>query len=130
MKNEVHDHNCNSHEFYHGLHASHVRMNMVCVEIDGTLNTNPQVIIDTCVKHFTNIFGQECNLNDDITQARSLFFNSVTIISGQHVMFALEEDINEVVECVLSHLSVDKSLGWNGITNEFLKHLYNNSKDL
>ena len=45
-------------------------------------------------------------------------------------MFALEEDIKEEVECVLSHLSVDKSLGWNGITNEFLKHLYNNSKDL
>ena len=41
MKNEVHDHNCNSHKFYHGLQASHARMNVVIVEIYGTLNTNP-----------------------------------------------------------------------------------------
>ena len=68
MKNEVHDHNCNSHKFYHRLHASHARMNVVSVEIDGTLNINPQVIIDNCVKHFTNIFGHDCTLNDDITQ--------------------------------------------------------------
>ena len=37
-------------------------------------------------------------------------------------MFALEEDIKEEeVECVLSHLSVDKSPGWDDITNEFFK---------
>ena len=59
MKNALHDLNCHSHKFYHGLHASHARMNVVCVEIDGTLNTNPQVIIDNCGKHFTNIFGQD-----------------------------------------------------------------------
>ena len=122
MKNEVHDHNCHSHKFFHGLHASHARMNVVCVEIDGTLYTNPQVIIDECVKHFTNLFGQEGNRNDDITQATSMFFNSVTTIGGQHVMLALEEDIEEEeVECVLSHLSVDKSSGWDDITNEFFK---------
>ena len=58
MKNEVQDHNCNSHKFYHGLHASHARMNVVTVKIDGTLNTSPQVIIYNCAKYFTNIFGQ------------------------------------------------------------------------
>ena len=122
MKSEVHDHNCHSHKFFHGLHASHARMNVVCVEIDGTLNTNPQVIIDECVKHFKNLFGQEGNLNDDITQARSMFFNSVTTIGGQHDMRTMEEDIQEEeVEYVLSHLSVDKSPGWDGITNEFFK---------
>ena len=80
MKNEVHDHNCHSHNFFYGSHASYARMIIVCVEIDGTLNTNLQVIIDDC--HFTNLFGQECNLNDDITQVRSMFFNSITTIGG------------------------------------------------
>ena len=35
MKNEVHDHNCHSHKLFHGLYASHARMNVVCLEIDG-----------------------------------------------------------------------------------------------
>ena len=35
-------------------------------------------------------------------------------------MSALEEDIKEEeVEYVLSHLTIDKGLGWDGITNEF-----------
>ena len=122
MKNEVHDHNCNSHKFYHGLQASHARMNVVNVEIDGILNTNPQVIIDNCVKHFTNLFGQDRIMNDDITQAQSMLFNSVKVSGGQHDMIALEEDIKEEeVEYVLSHLASDKSPGWDGITNEFFK---------
>ena len=82
MKNEVHDHNCNSHKFYHGLQASHARMNVVSVEIDGTLNTNPQGIIDNCVKYCTNLFGQDCIMNDDITQGQSMLFNSVKV-SGE-----------------------------------------------
>ena len=45
-KKNVHDHNCNSQKFYHGLPASHARINVIHVEIDGTFNTNPQVIID------------------------------------------------------------------------------------
>ena len=46
-------------------------------------------------------------------------------------MIELEEDIKEEeVEYVLSHLTVDKSLGWDDITNEFLKPLYQNSKPL
>ena len=90
-------------------------------EIDGTLNTNPQVIIDNCVKHLTNRFGQECTLNDDITQARSMLFNSIQASGGQHVMIALEEDIKEEVEYALSHFVVDKSPGWDDITNKFFK---------
>ena len=43
-------------------------------------------------------------------------------------MLALEESIKEAVECVLSHLSVHKSLGWDSILNEY--PLYKNSKDL
>ena len=52
---------CNSHKFYHGLHASRARMNVVSVEINGTLNTNP-VIIGNCVECFTNLFGQDKRL--------------------------------------------------------------------
>ena len=70
-------------------------------------------MIDNRVKYFMNIFGQECTLHDDITQARSMLFKSVKGIGGQHVMIALEEDIKEEeVECVMSHLSVDKIPGW------------------
>ena len=46
-------------------------------------------------------------------------------------MVALEEDIkDEEVECVLSHLLVGKSQGWDGIKMHFLNYLYNNSKAL
>jgi hypothetical protein len=44
-KHEVYDHNSISHKLFHWLHASHVRMNVVCLAVDRTLNTNPQVII-------------------------------------------------------------------------------------
>ena len=70
MKNDVHGHNCHSHKIFHGFHASHARMNVVCLEIDGTLNTNPQVIITNCAKYFMNLFRQECSLNDDIKHVR------------------------------------------------------------
>ena len=54
-----------------------------------------------------------------------MLFKSIKGIGAQHVMIALEEDIKEEeVECVLSHLSIDKSQGWDGITK------YNNSKAL
>ena len=37
-------------------------------------------------------------------------------------MVGLEENIkDEEVECVLPHLLVDKSEGWDGITNAFFK---------
>ena len=77
-----------------------------------SLNTNPPVIIDNCVEHFTNLFGQDCIMNDDITQVQSMLFNSVKVSGGQHDMIALEEDIKEEeVEYVLSHLPSDKSPG-------------------
>ena len=132
---EVHsyqqDHNCNSHKFYHGLHASHARMNVVRVEIDGTLNTTPQVITDNCVKYLTNLFGQECTMKDDIIQAQSILFNSIMASSGQHVMISLKEDIKEVeVEYVLAHLTADKSPIGMALRMSFLKPLYKSSKAL
>ena len=36
-------------------------------------------------------------------------------------MITLDEDIKEEDECALSHLSNDKSLGWDRISNEFVK---------
>ena len=122
MKQELHDHNCQSHKFFHGLHASHARMNVVRLEIDGTLNTDPQVIIDNCIQHFTTLLGQESVLNDEMREGRSMLFDSIKDNVGQQVMISLEEDIKEEeVECVLSHLADDKSPGWDGITNEFFK---------
>jgi hypothetical protein len=121
-KQEVSDHNCISHKFFHGLHASHARMNVVRLEVDGTLNTNPQVIIDSCIQHFTKLLGQECILNSDMRAAREMLFQSVKGSVGQQLMTSLEEDIREEeVEFVLSHLANDKSPGWDGITNEFFK---------
>ena len=95
---------------------------MACFDIEGALNTNPQVLIDNCVKHFTNLFENECTLNDGITHAQSMLLKLVKGIRGQHVMIALEEDIKEEdVECVLSRLLADKCPAWDGIMNEFFK---------
>jgi hypothetical protein len=97
-------------------------MNVVRLEVDGTLNTNPQVIIDSCIQHFTKLFGQECILNSDMREAREMLFQSVKGSVEQQIMTSLEEDIREEeVEFVLSHLANDKSPGWDGITNEFFK---------
>jgi hypothetical protein len=71
-KQGVSDHNCISHKFFHGLHGSHARMNVVRLEVDGTLNTNPQVIIDSCIQHFTKLLGQECILNSDVRSTRNV----------------------------------------------------------
>ena len=68
-KQEVYDHNSISHKFLHGLHASHARMNVVRLEVDGTLSTNPQVIIDNCIQHFTKFLDHESILDNDMKEA-------------------------------------------------------------
>ena len=121
-KQEVYDHNSVSHKFFHGLHASHARMNVVRIEVDGTLSTNPQVIIDNCIQHFTKLLGHESILDNDMKEARAMFFQSIKGNVRQQVVMSIEEDIREEeVESVLSHLANDKSPGWDGITNEFFK---------
>ena len=75
MKHELHDCNCQPDRNFHGFHASHTRMNVVCLEIDGTLNTNPQVIVDNCVNHFTTLLGQACSLHDDVRQSYQCYLN-------------------------------------------------------
>ena len=121
-KHEVYDHNSVSHKFFHGLHASHARMNVVRIEVDGTLSTNPQVIIDNCIQYFTKLLGHESILDNDMKEARAMFFQSIKGNVSQQVAMSIEEDIREEeVEYVLSHLANDKSPGWDGITNEFFK---------
>ena len=70
-------------------------MNVGCIDIDGTLNINPQAVIDNCVNHFTT-------LNDDIRQAWPMLVKSVKGIGGQYVMIALGDYTKEEeVEFVL-----------------------------
>ena len=56
-------------------------------------------------------------MNEDITQALSMLFNSVKATGGQLIMIVLEEE----VEYVLSHITIDKGSGWDDIMNEFFK---------
>ena len=112
---------------------AYLSLSMKCMHIgvkDLSLSLNTfhewgkNVVIDSCVKRFTNLLRQDCTPNDDITQAQSMLFKSVKDIGGQHVMIAMEEDIKEEeVECVLIQVRVGMELRIN-----FLKPLYNNSK--
>ena len=114
-KQQVHDHNFVSHKFFHGLRASHARMNVVRIEVDGTLSTNPQVIIDNCIQHFTKLLGHESILDNDMTKARAMFFQSIKGNVSQQVVMSIEEDIREEeVEYVLSHLVQTKvrNIAW------------------
>jgi hypothetical protein len=58
-------------------------MNVVRLKVDGTLNTNPQVIIDNCIQYFTKLLGQKCFWISNMREAREMLFQSVKGSVGQ-----------------------------------------------
>ena len=64
MKGAVQYHNCHSNIFPHGLYSTLVRLNVLHVDVDHSISTDPQVIIDNYTQHYTTLFNPKCFLNN------------------------------------------------------------------
>ena len=61
-------------------------------------------------------------IDDTVKKDRYVFFNGVKNHLSHDVAQSLDANISEdVVEHVISHLANDKSVGWDGLTNEIFK---------
>ena len=122
MKQELQDSNCQSHAFFHALHESHARFNVVRVEDNGEMHTEPQFIIGKCEQFFRHLFRSDGTLDEHVRHARDVLLSGVSNDVSQEYVLALEADITEQeVETVVSQLPNEKSPGWDGLTNEFFK---------
>ncbi len=122
MVHESEDNNCQSHKFFRALHESHARYNVVRIEEDGHVVTDPKVIVQNCVEYYKKLLDVDPSVDDNVMYARDVFFRGVLNHVPQEVADALDADFSEEeVAHVVSHLANDKSPGWDGLTNEFFK---------
>ena len=122
LRQEVDDSNCQSHEFFHALHESHARYNVVRLQENGRMIMDPHMIVKKCVDYYKQLLDVETHVDETVNYAREVFLNEVINHVSIEVSNVLDSDISEVeVESVISHLVNGKSPGWDGLTNEFFK---------
>jgi hypothetical protein len=56
---ESEDNNCQSHKLFRALHESHARYNVVRIEEDGYMVTDPKVIVQKCVAYYQQLLDVE-----------------------------------------------------------------------
>ena len=55
MAQDVEHNNCQSHKKFHALHESHARYNVVRIEENGQMVTDPQVIVTKCMEYYKQL---------------------------------------------------------------------------
>ena len=122
LRQEVEDANCQSHKFFHDLHESHARHNVVRLEENGIMCSDPREIVKKCIEYYTQLLDVQVCIDDNVKNDRDVFFNGVKNHVSHDVAQSLDANISEdEVEHVMSHLANDKSPGWDGLTHELFK---------
>ena len=71
------DANCQSHKISHDLHESYAQHNVVRLEENGIMSSNPQEIVKKCIEYYTQLFDVQVYIDDNVKKNIYVFFIGV-----------------------------------------------------
>ena len=69
LRQEVDDCNCQSHNFFHALHESHERYNVVRLQENGRMIMDPHMIVTKCVDYYKQLLDVETHVDEIVNYA-------------------------------------------------------------